>query len=63
MLFFTQPIYLVVEEISRNKLAVQTRITYFLNQKDKHVAIRYNSILTLIMDDLLLKKLKYFEVI
>ena len=46
-LFSTQPINLVVEEISRNKSAVQTPITYFINQKEKHVSIRHNSILTL----------------
>ena len=46
-LFSTQPFNLVVEEISRNKPVVQTSITNFLNQKEKHVSIRHNSILTL----------------
>ena len=46
-LFSAQPINLVVEEISRNKSVVQTPITYFINQKEKHVSIRHNSILTL----------------
>ena len=32
---------------SRNKSAVKTPITYFINQKQKHVSIRHNSILTL----------------
>ena len=46
-LFSTQTINKVVEEISRNKFVVQTPITYFINQKEKHVSIRHNSILTL----------------
>ena len=46
-LFSTQPINLVVEEISRNKSVIQTPITYFINQKEKHVSMRHNSILTL----------------
>ena len=46
MLFSTQPINLVVEKISRNKPVIQTPITYFINQKEKHVPIRHNSILT-----------------
>ena len=46
-LFSTQPISLVVEEISRNRSAVQIPITDFINQKEKHVSIRHNSILTL----------------
>ena len=46
-LFSTQPINLAVEEISRNKSFVQTQITFFINQKQKHVSIRHNSILTL----------------
>ena len=46
-LIYTQSINLVVEEISRNKSVVQTPITYFINQKEKHVSIRHNSILTL----------------
>ena len=46
-LFSTQPINIVVEEISRNKSVVQTTITYFINQKEKHVSFRHNSILTL----------------
>ena len=36
-------INLVVEEISRNQSAVQTPITYFINQKEKHLSIRHNS--------------------
>ena len=36
-LIYTQPINLVAEEISRNKSAVQTPITDFINQKEKHV--------------------------
>ena len=51
MLFSAQPINLVVEEISRNKSVVQTPITYFINQKEKHVSIRCNSILTLMKSD------------
>ena len=47
MVFSTQPINLVVEEISRNKPVVQTPITYFINQKEKYVSIRHNSTLTL----------------
>ena len=46
-LFSTQPFNLVVEEISPNKSAVQTPITYFINQKEKHVSIRHNNILIL----------------
>ena len=34
---------LVVKEISRNQSAVQTPITYFINQKEKHLSIRHNS--------------------
>ena len=37
MLFSTQPINLIIEEISQNKSAVQTTITYFTNQKEKRV--------------------------
>ena len=40
-----QPINLGVEKISQNKSVVQTPITYFINQKEKHVPIRHNSIL------------------
>ena len=47
----TQPINLVVEEISRNKCVVQTPITYFINQKEKHMSIWHNSILTWIKSD------------
>ena len=47
MLFFTQPINLVVEEISQNKSAVQSLIPYFKNQKEKRPSIRHNSTLTL----------------
>ena len=46
MLFSTQPINLVAEEISQNKSFVQTPVTYFINQKEKHVPSRHNSILT-----------------
>ena len=35
-------------EISRNKPVIQIPITYFINQKEKHVSIQYNSILTFI---------------
>ena len=48
-LIYTHRINLVVEEISRNKPVVQTPITYFLNHKEKHVPIRHNSILTLMI--------------
>ena len=43
-LIYTQPINLVVEEISQSKLVIQTPITYFINQKEKQVSIRHNSI-------------------
>ena len=46
-MFSTQTIKLLVEEISQNKSTVQTPITYFINQKEKHVSIQHNSILTL----------------
>ena len=46
-MFSTQPIDSVVEEISRIKYVVQTTITYFINQKEKHMSIRHNSTLTL----------------
>ena len=46
-LFCTQPFILVIEEIYQNKSVVQTPITYFINQKQKHVSIRHNSVLTL----------------
>ena len=46
-LFSTQPINLIVEEISQNKPDVQTPIIYIINQKEKQVSIRHNSILTL----------------
>ena len=46
-LIYTQPINLIVEDISRNKSVVQAPISYFINQKEKHVSIRNNSILTL----------------
>ena len=32
-------INLVAEEISQNKSVVQTPVTYFINQKEKHVPI------------------------
>ena len=47
-LFSTQPINLVVAEISQNKPVVQTPVTCFINQKEKHLSIRHNCILTLI---------------
>ena len=47
MLFTTQTNNLTFEEIYQNKPVVQTPITYFINQKEKHVSIRHNSILTL----------------
>ena len=50
-LFSTQPINLVVEEISRNKSALQTPITNFINLKEKHVSIWHNSILTLMKSE------------
>ena len=43
-LIYTQPINLVVEEISQSKFVIQTPITYFINQKEKQVSIRHNSI-------------------
>ena len=46
-LFSTQPINLVVEEISRNKSSAQTPITDFIYEKEKHVSIQHNSKLTL----------------
>ena len=52
MLFFTEPINLVVEEISQNKPAVQTPIKYISNQKEKDVSIRYYSILILMKSGL-----------
>ena len=36
----------LVEEISRNKSAVQTPITYFIHQKEKRVLIPHSSTLT-----------------
>ena len=47
MLFSTQPINLVMEEISGNMSVVKTPITYFINQKGKHLSIWHNSMLTL----------------
>ena len=47
-LFSTQPINLVVGDISQNKSAVQNPITYFINQKDKYLSIQHNSTLALI---------------
>ena len=44
-LIYTRPINLVVEEICRNKSVVQTPITCFINQKEKHLPTRHNSIL------------------
>ena len=46
-LFSTQPINLVLEEISRNKSVVQTSITCSINQIEKNVSIRHSSVLTL----------------
>ena len=46
-LFSTRPIKLVVEEINRNKSVALTPITFFIHQKEKHMSIRHNSILTL----------------
>ena len=43
-LFSTEPINLAVEKNSQNKSVVQTSITYFINQKEKHVSIGHNSI-------------------
>ena len=48
-LFSIQPINLVVEEISRNKSSVQTPITDFIYEKEKHVSIQHNSKLTLVI--------------
>ena len=48
-LFSTQPINLVGEEISRNKSSVQTPITNFIYEKEKHVSIQHNSKLTLVI--------------
>ena len=47
MLFSSQPINLVMEEISGNMSVVKTPITYFTNQKEKHVSIWHSSMLTL----------------
>ena len=33
---------LLVEEMSQNKPVVQTPVTWFINQKEKHVSIRHN---------------------
>ena len=73
MLFSTQPINLVVEEISRNKSAIQTPITGSINQKENHVSIRHNSKLTLIKSDapffgidlmyMIFLDVKYFSVV
>ena len=46
--FLLSLINLILEEIYRNKLVVQTPIIYFINQKENHVFDRHNSILTLI---------------
>ena len=45
--FLLSLFYLVVEEVFRNKSSLQTPITDFINQKEKHVSIRHNSILIL----------------
>ena len=47
-LIYTQHINLVFEEIFRNKSVVQSPITHFIKQKEKHVSIRHNSILILL---------------
>ena len=47
-LYSAQPINLVIEEISRNKPAVQTLITFY---KSKSASIRHNSIITLMKSD------------
>ena len=49
MLIYTQPINLVVGEISGNKSVVQTPITYFINQKERHVSITCLSIIITLM--------------
>ena len=46
-LFSAQPINLVVEEVSRNKLEVQTPITYSINPKEINLFVWNNSILAL----------------
>ena len=71
--FHLEPFDLVVEEIYQNKSAVQTIITYFINQKEKHVSIRHNSVLTLMKSGALFFRIdiiyiiyldvKYFSVI
>ena len=43
-LFSTQPINLVVKEISRKKSATQTPTTDFINQSEKHMSIRHGHI-------------------
>ena len=50
-LFSTQPINLVLEEISRNKSVVQTSITCSTNQIEKNVSIRHSSVLTLMKSE------------
>ena len=45
--FSTQPINLVLEEISRNKSVVQASITCSINQIEKNVSIRHSSVLAL----------------
>ena len=66
MLFTTQTNYLTFEEIYQNQPVVQTLITsrtYFINQKEKHVSIRHNSILTLmklLLFDLLITLINLF---
>ena len=40
----THPINLVVKNISQNKPVVQTPVTYFINQKEKHGSIQPKSI-------------------
>ena len=71
--FHLEPFDLVVEEIYQNKSAVQTIITYFINQKEKHVSIRHSSVLTLMKSGALFFRIdiiyiiyldvKYFSVI
>ena len=62
-MFSTQPINLVVEEISQNKPVFQIPITYFINQKEKHVSIRHNSILTLMKSDVLFLRIDIIHMI
>ena len=62
-LIYTQPINLVVEEISQNKFFAQTPIIYFINQKEKHVSIQHNSVLTLMKSGALFFRINIIYVI